>query len=149
MPAPKTLEEFREFMTTFEAKRGFDDIAVTLGMSPHAADGESISMSMELTGPLAQANGMFSAAALFGAADITGTLMAMQSYAGTGQFPLAVQSSLNFMSNSKASPAIATARILRGGSTVAVMEVTVADTEGKQLLHSTFTYAIKDRSLGR
>ena len=149
MPAPATLEEFQSFLDRFEAKRGFDDIAVTLGLEPHAADGKTLSMRMELTEALAQANGMFSAAALFGAADITGTLLAMQSYAGTGQFPLAVQSNVNFMSNSKSSPAVATARILRGGSTVALAEVSVADADGKELVHSTFTYAIKERQLGR
>lgn len=53
------------------------------------------------------------------------------------------------MSNSKASPAVATARILRGGGSVAVAEVSVADAEGKELVHSTFTYVIKDRTLGK
>ncbi|MBO0898037.1 MULTISPECIES: PaaI family thioesterase [Arthrobacter] len=149
MALPATLEDFTAFMEKFTAARGFDDIAVTLGLEPHAVDGESISMSMPLTDPLAQANGMFSAAALFGAADITGTLLAMQAYAGSGQFPLAVQSSLNFMSNSKASPAVATARILRGGGSVAVAEVTVRDAAGKDLVHSTFTYVLKERSLGK
>jgi acyl-coenzyme A thioesterase PaaI-like protein len=43
---------------------------------------------------------------------------------------------------------VATARILRGGSTVAVAEVSVADADGKQLIHSTFTYAIKNRGMG-
>jgi uncharacterized protein (TIGR00369 family) len=149
MPAPATLDEFQSFLDSFTARLGFDDIVATLGLKPHAADGESLSMSIELTDAIAQASGMFSATALFGAADITGTLLAMQSYAGTGQFPLAVQSNINFMSNSKASPAVATARILRGGSTVAVAEVSVADADGKELVHSTFTYAIKDRAIGK
>ncbi|WP_284987898.1 MULTISPECIES: PaaI family thioesterase [unclassified Arthrobacter] len=148
MAHPASLEEFTAFVDKFTAKRGFDDIATTLGIEPHAVTDSTISMSMPLQDSLAQVSGMFSAAALFGAADITGTLLAMQNYAGSGQFPLAVQSNMNFMSNSKASPAIATARILRGGNTVAVAEVSVSDADGKQLLHSTFTYAIKDRTLG-
>lgn len=149
MALPATLEDFTAYVEKFTAKRGFDDIAATLGLEPHAVDGDSISMSMPLTEALSQANGMFSAAALFGAADITGTFLAMQAYAGTGQFPLAVQSNLNFMSNSKATPAIATARVLRGGGSVAVAEVTVRDADGKDLVHSTFTYVIKERALGK
>lgn len=149
MALPATLEDFTAYVEKFTAKRGFDDIAATLGLEPYAVDGDSISMSMPLTAPLSQANGMFSAAALFGAADITGTFLAMQAYAGTGQFPLAVQSSLNFMSNSKASPAVATARILRGGGSVAVAEVVVRDANGKDLVHSSFTYVIKERALGK
>lgn len=148
MAHPSTLEEFSAFVEKFTANRGFDDIAATLGLEPHAVTETTVSMSMPLQDAYAQASGMFSAAALFGAADITGTFLAMQTYAGSGQFPLAVQSNVNLMSNSKASPAIATARILRGGNTVAVAEVSVADADGKQLMHSTFTYAIKERSLG-
>lgn len=148
MAHPVSLEEFTTFVEKFTARRGFDDIAATLGMEPHSVTDTTVSMSMPLQDSLAQASGMFSAAALFGAADITGTFLAMQTYAGSGQFPLAVQSSMNFMSNSKASPAIATARILRGGNTVALAEVTVTDADGKGLLHSTFTYAIKERSVG-
>lgn len=148
MAHPASLEEFTTFVEKFTARRGFDDIAATLGVEPHAVTESTVSMSMPLQDSLAQASGMFSAAALFGAADITGTFLAMQTYAGSGQFPLAVQSNMNFMSNSKSSPAIATARILRGGNTVAVAEVSVTDADGKQLLHSTFTYAIKERPVG-
>lgn len=148
MAVPTTLEEFTDFFEKFTEKRGFDDIAATLRLEPAAADGETISMTMPLSDPIAQANGMFSAAALFGAADITGTLLAMQAYAGSGQFPLAVQSNINFMSNTTASPAVATACILRGGSTMAVVSASVADAEGRELVHSTFTYVIKERSLG-
>ena len=149
MAIPQTLDEFSEFYTAFTKRRGFDDIAATLDLQPAAADGESISMTMLLRDSIAQANGMFSAAALFGAADITGTLLAMQAYADSDQFPLAVQSSMNFMANSKAAPATATARILRGGSTMAVAEVSVTDSAEKQLVHSTFTYVIKERRLGK
>lgn len=148
MAHPASLDEFSEFVNKFHAERGFDDIAVTLGLLPHSVTETTISMSMPLQESHAQASGMFSATALFGAADITGTLLAMHTYAGSGQFPLAVQSNINFLSNSKASPAIATAHILRGGNTVAVAEVSVADAEGKELIHSTFTYAIKDRRIG-
>lgn len=73
----------------------------------------------------------------------------LQALEGSGQFPLAVQSNINFISNSRASPAVATADFLRRGSTISVVEATVADAEGKLLVQATFTYAIKERKLGR
>jgi len=149
MAIPSDKQQFQEFFDNFMERLGFDDIVVTLGLTPHDADGESVSMSIPLTNQVAQANGMFSATALFGAADITGTLLSMQAYAASGQFPLAVQSSQNFMSNSKAAPAVATARILRGGNSVSVAEVMVRDETGKDLMHATFTYILKQRKLGR
>ncbi|MGH3653579.1 PaaI family thioesterase [Glutamicibacter sp.] len=149
MAIPNSVEELGALVDKFLSRLGFDDIVTTLGLVPHAADGKSISLRMPLKDPLAQANGMFSAAAQFGAADIAGTFLAMAAYADSGQFPLAVQSNQNYMSNSKADYAVATARILRGGGSVAVTEVTVADSEGKELMHSTFTYVIKERKVGK
>lgn len=149
MAIPANPQELQAYVGKFLDRLGFDDIVTTLGLVAHDADGESISLRMDLREPIAQANGMFSAAALFGAADITGTFLAMAAYAESGQFPLAVQSNQNFMSNSKADYAVATARILRGGGSVAVAEVSVADAEGKALMHSTFTYVIKERTLGK
>lgn len=133
----------------FAARRGFDDIAVTLGLIPHAADGETISLRMPLTDALAQANGMFSAAALFGAADIAGTFLAMQAYDGSGLFPLAVQSNQHFLSNSKAEYVIATARVVRAGGRVAVIEVSVDDQNQQPLMRATFTYVLAAKKLGR
>lgn len=149
MAIPANTEELQAYVDKFLDRLGFDDIVTTLGLVAHEADGETISLRMDLRTPISQANGMFSAAALFGAADIAGTFLAMAAYAESGQFPLAVQSNQNFMSNSKAEYAVATARILRGGGSVAVAEVSVADAAGKALMHSTFTYVIKERSVGK
>ncbi|WP_396277206.1 PaaI family thioesterase [Glutamicibacter creatinolyticus] len=149
MAIPANAEELQTYISKFLDRLGFDDIVTTLGLTAHTADGQSISLRMDLREPISQANGMFSAAALFGAADITGTFLAMAAYTEAGQFPLAVQSNQNFMSNSKSEYAVATARILRGGGSVAVAEVSVADATGKALMHSTFTYVIKERSVGK
>lgn len=143
------LPELVAEIDDFAARRGFDDIAVTLGLIPHAADGKSISLRMPLTDALAQASGMFSAAALFGAADIAGTFLAMQAYEGTDSFPLAVQSNQHFLSNSKADHAVATARVVRAGGNVAVVEVAVDDALHKPLMRATFTYVLTARTLGR
>lgn len=149
MALPSSLTELTTRWDTFRDEVGFEDITYTLRMTPHALTENSMSFSMPLCDELSQASGMFAAAALFGAADITGTFLAMQAYAEAGQFPLAMQSNVNFMSNSRSGPAIATARILRGGSSVVVVEVQVADADAKALVHSTFTYLLKARPLGR
>ena len=149
MALPATLTEFTTRWDTFRDSVGFQDISYTLQLAPYAVTEDSMSFSMPLCEGLSQANGMFAAASLFGAADIAGTFLAMQAYAGAGQFPLAVQSNTNFMSNSKSGPAVATARILRGGASVVVAEVQVADADGKALVHTTFTYVLKERRLGK
>lgn len=149
MAVPQNVEEFSTFFYGYLDRLGFDDIVKTLDLVPSQADGEVLGMSMALKDSIAQASGMYSAAALFGLADITGTLLAMQHYAGSGQFPLAVQSSQNFMSNTKEPQVYSTAKILRGGSSVAVVEVSVHTKDGKELMHSTFTYMLKERKLGK
>lgn len=149
MSISRTLDHLVEYFDDFTTRRGFDDIAVTLGLVPHAADGESLSFRMSLSDAIAQAGGMYSAAALFGAADITGTVLAMQAYADSGSFPLAVQSSQNFLTNSRSESVVATARLLRSGGRVAVVEASVVDTEGERLMHATFTYVVTPRGGGR
>ena len=149
MALPATLSEFTARWDRFRASLGFEDITYTLQLTPHAVTEDTMSFSMPLCDELAQANGMFAAASLFGAADIAGTYLAMNAYADAGQFPLAVQSNINIMSNSRSGPAVATARILRGGSSVVVAEVQVSDSAGKELVHTTFTYVLKERRLGK
>lgn len=137
------------FFEDFTQQKGFDDIVHTLGLAPHAVDAGTISMRLPLADAISQANGMYSAAALFGAADVTGTLLAMHRYGGDSQFPLAVQSNMNFLSNSTVPFAVATASILRRGGLVVVVEANVNDAEGKHLLQATFTYVLRDRRIGR
>ena len=92
---------------------------------------------------------MFAAASLFGAADIAGTFLAMESYADAGQFPLAVQSNVNFMSNSKRARRLPPHASCAAASSVVVAEVQVADAHAKALVHTTFTYVLKERRLGK
>lgn len=144
MPLPASLEEFLTAWDAFRAGIGFEEITDTLEIQPHACDGASLSMSVPLAPRLRQAGGMFSATALFGAADITGTFLAMQAVE-PGLFPLAVQSNLNFVDNSTAGPAVATARLIRAGRSIIVASVDVSDADGKLLTTSTFTYAPRPR----
>lgn len=142
MPVPASLEEFVIRWDAFRAGIGFEEITDTLGIEPHACDGASLAMRMPLAARLRQAGGMFAATALFGAADITGTFLAMQ-VVEPGRFPLAVQSNLHFIDNSRVGPALATARIVRAGRTIVVASVDVADAGGRMLATSTFTYVPK------
>ncbi|MDQ4491573.1 PaaI family thioesterase [Sinomonas sp. ASV486] len=142
MPLPASLEEFLTAWDAFRAGIGFEEITDTLGIEPHACDGATLAMRIPLAPRLRQAGGMFSATALFGAADVTGTFLAMQALE-PGLFPLAVQSSLNFIDNSRSGPAVATARLVRAGRTIVVASVDVADADGKLLATSSFTYVPK------
>ena len=145
MTMPTSIQQFQESWDAFRATIGFEEISDTLGLVPHNCGENVMSMSMELAPHLRQAGGMFSATALFGAADLTGTFLAMQ-VARPGSFPLAVQSNLNFLSNSFAGPVVATARLLRAGRSTTVASIEVADAPGKLLVASTFTYLSKARS---
>ena len=142
MQMPTSIQQFQESWDSFRATIGFEEISDTLGLVPHSCGENTMSMSMELAPHLRQAGGMFSATALFGAADLTGTFLAMQA-TRLGSFPLAVQSNLNFLSNSLEGPVIATAQLLRVGGSTIVASVEVSDRQGKLLVASTFTYLSK------
>ena len=148
MAIPADLPEFQTAWERFTAKRGFDDIAVTLGLEPEAADGESISMRMPLSPPIMQANGMYAAAALFGAADIASTFLSILAKAEEGQFPLAVQSNQHYVSNTKDTSVVATARLVRSGGSMVVTEAEVRDDAGRLLMQATFTNLLKHIELG-
>lgn len=143
MAVPGTLEEFQRRWKEFCAGLTHEEIVDTLGLVPYAVSEDSLSLAMPLVDRLRQAGGMFSATALFGAADITGTYLALQVLSEEGKFPLAVQASTNFLANTTQGTAVATARLLRAGRTVTVAQVSVTDTAGKHLVEATFTYALK------
>ncbi|MFI7583448.1 PaaI family thioesterase [Kocuria sp. M1N1S27] len=143
MAVPGTLEEFQRRWEEFCAGLTHEEIVDTLGLVPYAVSEDSLSFAMPLVDRLRQAGGMFSATALFGAADITGTYLALQFLSEEGKFPLAIQASTNFLANTTQGTAVATARLLRAGRTVTVAQVSVTDTAGKHLAEATFTYALK------
>ena len=73
MAVPGTFEEFQRRWEEFCAGLTHEEIVDTLGLVPYAVSEDSLSFAMPLADRLRQAGGMFSATALFGAADITGT----------------------------------------------------------------------------
>lgn len=138
---PLTLDVFVEKWRELREGIGFHDIADTLGLEPHSATESTITMRMPWAQSLSQATSVLSAAALFGLCDVTGTLLAL--LAGReNTFPLCVQSSINFLGNTKAGDAFATATMLRSGRKIAVCTVVANDAEGNLLVSATFTYAV-------
>lgn len=115
-----------------------DDVAITLKLYPISGDKDHVTVGMPLHKEITQPAGMFSAPALFGLADITGTWLAMQQVP-KGVFPLAVGSSINVMSNKKSGDAIATARIVRAGRTVIVTDTEVVSSEDNSILAKVVT----------
>ncbi|MEZ2188577.1 PaaI family thioesterase [Corynebacterium sp. CCM 9204] len=127
---------FTEQWERFYAK--VDDVAVTLKLYPVSGDKEHVTVGMPLHKAITQPAGMFSAPALFGLADITGTWLAMQQVE-PGVFPLAVSSSVNVVSNTREGDAVATAEIVRAGRTVIVTDTTVRSSVDDSVLAKVVT----------
>ncbi|MDO4761630.1 MAG: PaaI family thioesterase [Corynebacterium sp.] len=115
-----------------------DDVAITLKLYPISGNKDQVRVGMPLHKAITQPAGMFSAPALFGLADITGTWLAMQNVE-PGVFPLAVGSSVNVVSNKKSGDAIATAEIVRAGRTVIVTDTTIRSSEDDSILAKVIT----------
>ncbi|GAA1470988.1 PaaI family thioesterase [Corynebacterium felinum] len=115
-----------------------DDVAITLKLYPISGDKDQVRVGMPMHKAITQPAGMFSAPALFGLADITGTWLAMQNVE-PGVFPLAVGSSVNVVSNKKSGDAIATAEIVRAGRTVIVTDTTIRSSEDDSILAKVVT----------
>lgn len=109
-----------------------EDVAVSLGLEPVSADDQHVHLKMALKPSIRQIAGMFSAASLFGLADVCATWLAMR-HVPKGQFPLLVQSSTNLLTNSSAGHAHAVAKLVKMGRTIVVAQVDVTDDDGRLL----------------
>jgi uncharacterized protein (TIGR00369 family) len=118
---------------------GREDIAVTLGISPVSGDHESVVLRLELRPAISQPAGMFSAAALFGLADIAGTFLAME-HILPEKFPLAIQSNVHLLGNVSQGIAEARARLVKAGRTLIVTDTTVTSLDGRLLASVQTTY---------
>jgi uncharacterized protein (TIGR00369 family) len=94
---------------------------------------------MPLRREICQPAGMFSAAALYGLADICGTFLAMAHVRNDG-FPLAVQSSINLVKNTADGNATATSGLVSAGRTLIVTETRVTDDAQRLLATVVTTY---------
>lgn len=130
------VKKWNEFYTTV------DDIAITLGLEPVGGNSEAVHLRMPLRKEVSQPAGMFSAPALFGLADIAGSFLAME-LVEEGRFPLAVQSSINVVSNTKQGYAHATAHVVKAGRTIIVTQTDITDDGGSLLASVTTTYVVR------
>ncbi|WP_285251276.1 PaaI family thioesterase [Pseudarthrobacter sp. fls2-241-R2A-168] len=117
---------------------GREDIAVTLGITAVSGDSKSVVLRLALRPAISQPAGMFSAASLFGLADIAGTFLAMEQML-PDQFPLAVQSNVHLLGNVRSGTAEAKARLIKAGKTLIVTDTTVTSLDEGRLLASVQT----------
>ncbi len=132
------IERWNEFY------EGVNDVAATLALYPVSGTPEEVVVGMPLRREVTQPAGMYSAPAMFGLADVTGTWLAMLNVA-EDVFPLAVQSSINVVSNTKSGDVTATATIVRAGRTLIVTDTKVCDEHGKLLTNVVTTYVVTQR----
>lgn len=114
-------------------------MAITLGLLPVFGDAEQVRLSMPLRPAISQPAGMFSAPALFGLADVSGTTLASY-HAPEGTFPLAVQASISLVSNSARGHAHSLSRLVKAGRTLIVTTTDIFDDGGRVItkVDSTF-----------
>ncbi|MDO5700565.1 MAG: PaaI family thioesterase [Bowdeniella nasicola] len=120
------------------------DVAATLALYPIEGSAERVRLGMPLRPEITQPAGMFSAPAMFGLADIAGTWLAMENVPDD-TFPLAVQSSINVVSNAREGDAIANATLVRAGRTIIVTDTRVESDAGVLLANIVTTYVVTPR----
>jgi uncharacterized protein (TIGR00369 family) len=115
------------------------DMASTMAIEPVEEADDHVTLRMPHAQVVSQPTGLFSAASLFGLADVAGTLLAINHAIGDG-FPLAVNSNIHLHSNTNTGYAIATAKLVKVGKTLIVTETAVNSDQGKLLASVTTTY---------
>ncbi len=96
---------------------------------------------MALTPAIRQPAGMFSAASLFGLADVSGTTLARY-HAPADMFPLAVQSSISLVSNTRSGYATSRSTLVSAGRRLIVTTTDVVDDTGRLLTKVDATYLV-------
>ena len=128
-------------MSTFasidEARAYFagDRYAMESGITLDALDGDCATCSMPVTEHHRNANGGVMGGAIFTLADFAGAVAANNVHHPT----VAQQMSVNFLSNSRGSRLIATARCRRDGRTSCVYNIDVVDDLGRDIAQAVVT----------
>lgn len=135
-----TADPFLTHWNEFYAK--VDDVAATLGLRPISGDSKQVRLRMPFHRSISQPAGMFSAASLFGLADISGTFLAMQQVE-PGQFPLAVQAGINLVGNTDTGDAISTSTVVKGGRTLIVTNTLIHDERDRLLGTVVGTFVVR------
>lgn len=122
--------------------RTVDDVAATLGLRPICGDTTQVRLRMPLHKSISQPAGMFSAPSLFGLADVSASFLAMQQLE-PGQFPLAVQASINLVSNTDTGDALSTSTLVKSGRTLIVTNTLIHDERDRLLCSVTGTFVVR------
>jgi acyl-coenzyme A thioesterase PaaI-like protein len=129
-----------DFLAHWNAVLGAgDDMALTLGLEPLFGDPSGVTLRMALKPAIRQPAGMFSAAALFGLADVSGTTLARY-HAPPEMFPLAVQSSISLVGNTSKGFATSRSKLVNAGRRLIVTTTSVFDDAGRLLTKVETTY---------
>jgi uncharacterized protein (TIGR00369 family) len=119
-----------------------NDVAITLGLRPLSGSSSRVQLRMPLNQSISQPAGMFSAAALFGLADISATFLALQ-HVESGQFPLAVQASINLVGNTDRGDAVSSSTLIKTGRTLIVTNTEVHDERERLLCSVVGTFFVR------
>lgn len=117
------------------------DMAITLGLEPIDGGPESVELRMKWTPQISQPGGLFSAPALFGLADISGTTLATY-HVPEGLFPLAVQLSMSLLTNAKGGSARSRSTLVRAGRSLVVTSTEIFDDNDRRLSKVEATYFV-------
>lgn len=118
-----------------------EDMALTLGLMPLSGDPGGVTVTMPLTPAIRQPAGMFSAAALFGLADVGGTTLARY-HAPADTFPLNVQSSISLVGNTNTGNATSRSTLVSAGRRLIVTTTEVTDDTGRLLAKVDATFLV-------
>jgi acyl-coenzyme A thioesterase PaaI-like protein len=129
-----------DFLAHWNAVLGAgDDMALTLGLEPISGDPSGVTLRMALTPAIRQPAGMFSAAALFGLADVSGTTLARY-HAPADTFPFAVQCSVSLVGNTNTGNATSQSTLVSAGRQLIVTTTDVFGDTGRLLAKVVATY---------
>jgi acyl-coenzyme A thioesterase PaaI-like protein len=127
------MEPSEEFLAHWNAVLGTgQDMALALGLEPLFGDASKVILRMALTPAIRQPAGMFSAASLFGLADVSGTTLARY-HAPPEMFPLAVQSSISLVGNTNKGFTTSNSSLVSAGRRLIVTTTSVFDDTGRLL----------------
>jgi acyl-coenzyme A thioesterase PaaI-like protein len=129
-----------EFLAHWKAVLGAgEDMALTFGLEPKSGDPSGVTLRMALTPAIRQPAGLFSAAALFGLADVSGTTLARY-HAPADTFPFAVQCSVSLVGNTNTGYATSRSTLVSAGRRLIVTTTDVFDDTGRLLAKVVATY---------
>lgn len=97
-------------------------------------------------GCVSQPAGLFSAAALYGLADVSGTFLAMRN-SPSDKFPCAINTTINLLANTDRGSAVSTSTLIKAGGTLIVTNTVIHDGAHRALCAVIGTFCCADPSM--